>query len=133
MTRRIYVYFAATFAAGLICGAVGMFLYGWYGGAWRHSFNKERALKRLTEELSLTPAQIPQVSRIMDEGRARMDEVQKQVEPQFQAVREESRTKIRALLNPDQAPKFDALVKQWDARRRRMGPPGPPPSPPNSK
>lgn len=129
MRRGIYVYFAATFVAGLICGAVGLFLYGWYGGLWRHNFNKDKALKHLAEELSLTDAQIPQVSRIMDETRARMDEVQEQVAPQFQAVREESRTKIRAILNAEQQARFDALVKKWDARRRKMGPAHPPPPP----
>jgi Spy/CpxP family protein refolding chaperone len=55
-----------------------------------------------------------------------MTDLQKQIEPQFQAIREETRAQIRQVLDPSQAKKFDEFIKQVDERRRRRGPPPPP-------
>jgi Spy/CpxP family protein refolding chaperone len=129
MTRRVYLYFAVTFLLGVILGGVGVYYFGWSTGRWHRGLNKDRAVARLRRALDLSDAQVQQVSQIFDETSQKMRDLQKQIDPQFQAIREEARSRIHQMLNPEQGKKFDELVKQIDERRRRHGPP--PPGPPH--
>jgi Spy/CpxP family protein refolding chaperone len=130
MTRRVYLYFAATFLLGVILGGGGVYYFGWSTGRWHHRFTKDRAVARLKKALDLSEPQVQQVSQIFDETAQKMRDLEKQVEPQFRAIREDARNRIRQILNPEQVKKFDALVKRIDERHRRHGPPppGPPPA-----
>ena len=129
MTRRVYLYFVATVALGAILGGVGVYYYLWHSGRLVRpgGFNKERAVAHLKKELSLSDAQVQQISQIFDDSGQKMADLQKQVDPQFQALHMETRARIRATLNPDQATKFDEFVRQIDERRKRHGMPPPPP------
>jgi Spy/CpxP family protein refolding chaperone len=131
MTRRVYLYFAVTFLLGVILGGGAVYYFGWSTGRWHHRFTKDRAVARLKKALDLSDAQVQQVSRIFDETAQKMRDLGKQDEPQFRAIREEARNRIRQVLNPDQVKKFDVLVKRIDERHRRHGPPPEPaPGPP---
>ena len=55
-----------------------------------------------------------------------MRDLQKQIDPQFQAIHQETRAHIRELLNVQQAQKFDELIKAVDERRRRRSQTPPP-------
>jgi len=129
MNRRVYLYFAVTFLLGCILGGAGVYYYGWSTGHWRRGFSPDRAVARLKKALNLSDAQVQQVSRVFAEASEKMRDLQKQMDPQFQALHEETRNRIRQVLNPDQAQKFDELMRQLDERRRRRGPP--PPLPPH--
>jgi Spy/CpxP family protein refolding chaperone len=129
MTRRVYLYFVATVVLGAILGGVGVYYYLWHSGRLLHpgGFNKERAVAHLKKELNLSDAQVQQISQIFDDSAQKMADLQKQVDPQFQALHMETRARIRAILNPEQATKFDEFVRQIDERRKRHGMPPPPP------
>jgi hypothetical protein len=43
----------------------------------------------------------------------------KPFEPRFDAVRQESRARIRALLSEDQLPKFEEMVRKQDETREK--------------
>ena len=50
-------------------------------------------------------------------------QLQEQVRPQFQALHEETRDRIRKILNPDQVARFDEINRQFEQRmRQRMRP-----------
>jgi Spy/CpxP family protein refolding chaperone len=135
MTRRVYLYFVVTFLLGVLLGGMGVYYFGWSTGRWHRGFSKERAVTRLRKALDLSDAQVQQVSRILDETEQKVKDLQKQSVPQFLALREEARSRIRQILNADQVKKFDALVKQIDERHRRRGQPmpgQPPPGPPRA-
>lgn len=128
MTRRIYLYFVATFLLGAIVGAVGAFLYGWYGGRWQRSMRPDRewVIRRLTRDLNLTEAQVAEVRKAFEEVGAKQKALEDEVDPKFRALREERRERIRAVLTPEQRAKFDEIVRRVDERRGRR-----PPSPPS--
>jgi len=104
--------------------------------------NLERQLQQLTETLSLSADQQTQVKVILSDQREKMEALRKssagadassQAGPpnreQMDAIRNDTDTKISALLNDDQKAKF----AQWQAQRkermqRRGGADGPPPS-----
>jgi len=129
MTRRVYLYFAVTFLLGIILGGAGVYYYGWSTGHWHHPpFNRVRAVAHLKKALALSESQVQQVNRIFDESSQKVKDLQKQVDPQFQALRQETCASVRQILNAEQAKKFDELVRQADARHNRHPSPPPPPS-----
>jgi hypothetical protein len=44
----------------------------------------------------------------------------KEFEPQFDAVRQQSRNEIRAVLNDKQLPEFEKMIEEQDRERERM-------------
>jgi protein CpxP len=116
-------------------------------GQWGHrGGNPERQLRQLTKRLQLTPDQQTQVKSLLVERRQKMEELRRssagsdasaQAPPsrqQMEAIRNDTDTKISALLNDDQKSKFAALQQERKARmERRQGPGGdnPPPPPGN--
>ena len=122
MTRRVYVYFAATFVLGVVVGACAMFFYAWYGGHWHREFDRQRVVHRLTRDLGLSEAQARQVDQIFQDTAKSYSELHKQVNPQFDAIRARTRDRIREVLNPEQLAKFNETVRQADERRKQRPP-----------
>lgn len=127
MKRRAYVYFVMTFVLGLIIGAAGMYSFGWYTGRWHRAFSRHRVVEYLRQQLSLSQAQTQQLQQILKEMNQRESSLHDQIEPQFQAIREEARQETRKILNQHQLQKFNAMVKQWDERRATRSSPHTPP------
>jgi Spy/CpxP family protein refolding chaperone len=119
--KRAYLYFILTFFLGAVVGAVGLYLYAWYGGHWRHPMNRGQFEQDLKRQLKLTDQQTNQLTEIMSESRKKYDDLHNQVRPQFEALREQTDNQIRQILTPDEVSKFNELVRQW----RERGPPPP--------
>jgi len=99
--------------------------------------NPERQLEMMTKALNLTPDQVAQVKTIQADNRKetmalREDTAtpQDQKREKMMAMRAASEAKIRAVLNDDQKPKYDAMLAQQRGRGgNRGGGDGPPPPP----
>lgn len=119
MSRRAYLYFIMTFLLGIVVGSAGTVFYGWYSGLWRHHPSEKQVVHFLRRELNLTDAQTKQVEQIMRETDEKFKELHGQVDPQFDAIRDESRDRVRKILNPEQLAQFNDLVRRFDERRKR--------------
>jgi len=73
---------------------------------------------RLTRSLELDPTQQDQVRAIVTETRREIVEIRKPVHAQVMASIDASRTRIRAILRPEQQEKFDRFQAE---RRKRRG------------
>jgi hypothetical protein len=107
------------FVAGALLGVTGTF----YGMRFQRHENwrdvhkvHEHMLRQFTAKLSLTATQQKEVSRILTDTRQQMEAMRQEIHPRFQAIKETSRARIRALLNPDQQKRFDALGAEMEAR-----------------
>ena len=102
--------------------------------------NIDRQLQMLTERLSLTSDQQAQVKTILTDQRQKMEELRKsssasdasgQAAPprreQMEAIRNDTDSKITALLNDDQKTRYAAMQQQRKERMERRGGDGPPP------
>jgi hypothetical protein len=123
MTRRVYLYFAATFVLGVLAGGCGMFVYAWYGGHWHRQFDRPRVVRRLRRQLDLSEAQVREVDQILADTGTSLSELHRQVDPQFEAIRAHTRDRIRGVLGPEQLAEFNKMVRQEDERRRQRPPP----------
>ena len=71
----------------------------------------------MQKRLSLTEKQITQLGLILDDTRARMNEVHERTIPEQQEIQKSQSEKIRALLSPTQQSEYDVVIKE---RRERM-------------
>ncbi len=123
MTRRAYLYFVVTFLLGCVVGGAAMVFLGWHRSHRPRRPDRQRIVRRFTSELKLSADQTAQLDRIFEESFKKMDEQRKQVEPQFQAIRDETSSRIRQILTPEQLPKFNEMLRRYEERRSRQGSP----------
>jgi Spy/CpxP family protein refolding chaperone len=108
------------FLLGVALGGVGM--HFWEARAYGHRVivpTHTEIMQQMTEQLSLTPDQQTQIGAISDDIRNHLRAVQDQTKPQSDAIRSDGRQKIRALLTPDQQPKFDEFIHHLDDLRAK--------------
>ncbi|HCV42425.1 MAG TPA: hypothetical protein DGH68_03005 [Bacteroidetes bacterium] len=66
-------------------------------------------LAKIAEELKLTPDQKAQMKTIITERMEKTQAVYKEVEPKLQAIKDDARGKMRAVLTPEQQTKWDKM------------------------
>jgi Spy/CpxP family protein refolding chaperone len=84
---------------------------------------RARRVEQLTRELSLTNAQRQQLDAILMHWHAEAKAVHDQHDEQIGQIRQKGRSEVRAILTPDQQPKFEEFLKRLDEERKRNGPP----------
>jgi len=87
---------------------------------------RARRVEELTRELTLTPQQAQRVDAILLQRHTETKAIHDQTEAQLDAVRQKGRAQVRAILTPEQLPKFEEFLKQMDEERKRNGPQPPP-------
>ena len=92
----------------------------------RRGRNKER--QSFEEYLGLTPEQNAQMSTILEEAREGYHELQARTQPEYRALRSESREQIRSMLSDEQRDLYETWLerererdRERDQRRRRGG------------
>ena len=118
-SRKIWLAALGIFLLGCVTGAALNNVYrirgGGHGGFEQHG--GEGYVEGLRKKLSLNDEQTTQIRSIMDETRDEYRQLRTEVRPRYDASRQRARTRIRALLTPEQQQKFDAMVAERDARR----------------
>jgi len=116
---KIWLVLVAVFVLGAVTGGALTGLYRSRASSTAGRDNRERAMKerfeKMRQELNLTDQQTTQVRAILDDTRNDYRTLREELRPRFDEPRMKARAKIRALLDPDQQKKFDALVAQQDA------------------
>lgn len=120
---------AAVFVIGFAAGALSLNLYQHLTSSQKPEPPRgrtEHILGKLKEEVGLTSDQQELIKTILDETGEKyieikkdLDPVVKPFEPRFDAVRQESRERIRSVLSEDQLPKFEAMVRKQDELRQK--------------
>ncbi len=80
---------------------------------------RQQKVELLTRELKLTPAQAQQFDGIIAEIQAQFKAIRKQAEPQLDEARQKGRERLRAVLTPEQRPKFEEYLQRLDEERKR--------------
>ena len=114
---KVWLVLVVVFVLGSITGAALTGLYRSRAGADRPEKAMHERFDKMRRELNLTDEQTKSVSAILDDTRNEYRSLRAELRPRFEEPRQKARTKIRALLTPEQQQKFDALVAQQDAQR----------------
>ena len=127
-TRKAAIWVVIVFLLGAVGGA--MFGYGYA----HHSVaaasaplpepeRRAKGVARLTQELGLTSDQAKEVDVIIMERHAEMKVIHDQSDAQIDQLRQRGRDQIRAILTPEQKPKYEEFLQKLDAERKHNAPP----------
>jgi Spy/CpxP family protein refolding chaperone len=123
---------AMVFLLGVLLGGVGNHLWServWGVRADVPAPQAKHLSAELTQELQLTPDQQKQLHVIIEDTQSKWRALYGPLDTQRDQIREESHDQMRAILTPEQKPKFDAFMKRVEEQRKldeaRNGIPGP--------
>ena len=88
---------------------------------------RERIVKHLTDDLTLTPTQATAVNAIFARRELQLDALRLRVGPQLDSLRNQMRLSMDSVLTPEQRTKFAETRKKYDARHTGGGGDGAPP------
>jgi Spy/CpxP family protein refolding chaperone len=80
---------------------------------------KQLKVDRLTQELSLSGDQRQQLDVIITDIQAQYKAIHKTTDPQIEVARQKGRERIRAILTPEQKPKFEEFLSRVDEERKK--------------
>lgn len=110
------------FLAGALTGAVGTALYYQYEDEHRWdrgpAARQERIMKRLTQELSLSPAQRAEIDPIVNRAHLDILRLRVQHQPDVDRILGLGMGEIKAKVSPEQQAKLDLLYAQLQRRWR---------------
>jgi Spy/CpxP family protein refolding chaperone len=127
---------SATWKAALWVGVVfllGAALGGVVGYSYEHHLvsaasnplpepvRRAHRVEELRQVLSLTSTQSQQVDAILLERHTEVKTIHDQTDAQIDQVRQKGRDQIRAILTPEQKPKFEAFLRDLDEKRKHGG------------
>jgi septal ring factor EnvC (AmiA/AmiB activator) len=78
---------------------------------------RQQRVAELTQQLSLTHDQAQQLDSIIKSMQAQFKTIRRQVDPELEDARQRGRNQIRAILTPEQKPKFEDFLKHLDEER----------------
>jgi Spy/CpxP family protein refolding chaperone len=127
-TRKAVMWIAAVFVLAAALGSVSGYMYGHRAPGPPLSDDAKRAQKveTLTKELQLTPAQQTQVDGIFRDTQSKFQEIRanskKESDAQIEVARQAARERLRALMTPEQKPKFEEFLRKMDEDRKNRLP-----------
>ena len=115
---KIWMVLVAVFVLGCVTGVAltGLYRSRASSGTESHERAMHERFERMRHELNLTDQQTTAVRTILDETRNDYRALRTELRPRFEEPRMKARSRIRALLTPEQQLKFDAMVAQQDAQ-----------------
>lgn len=127
--RKARLIVSAVFVIGFAAGALSLNLYQHLTSSKKQDSPRGRTdyfLGKMKEEVGLSSDQQDNIRKVLDETGVKYSEIRKDLEPimkpfepRFDAVRQESRNRIRALLSEEQLPKFEEMVRKLDQAREK--------------
>jgi Spy/CpxP family protein refolding chaperone len=127
---------SATRKAALWVGVVfllGAALGGMIGYSYEHHLvsaastplaepvRRAHRMEQLTHALNLTSAQSQQVDAILLQRHTEAKAIHDQTDAQLEQVHQKGRDQIRAILTPEQKPKFEEFLRNLDQQRKHSG------------
>lgn len=124
--REAAVLVFVVFVLGLLVGGVGNHFWGQtvWGSHQDHPTrssppSRAQIVDDFTRELQLTPNQQGQLGTIIDQTRAEWSAQHEANSQRHEAIRQEAHARMRAILTPQQVPKFDAFMQRLEEQRRK--------------
>jgi hypothetical protein len=116
--RKAHLIVVTAFILGIAVGASGQYLLS-HQTPPRPASTPAEVADELTRVLNLDQPQHSQVVQILGECQKQSHDLKEQTRPQFQAIRESGRNRIRSLLSPEQLILFNQWIKDLDAKREK--------------
>jgi hypothetical protein len=127
-TRREAAFLVVVvFLLGALLGGIGTHLWGArvFGEQQQPAVHprtipRDQVVANFTHELQLTQTQQTQMGDIIDSTRAQVKALEAESSPKRDQIRQQGRTRIRAILTPDQITKYDGFMAHLDDLRKKQ-------------
>jgi flagellar basal body-associated protein FliL len=126
-TRKAAIWVAIVFLLGAAVGVMAGYSYGhWSVSAARapqsEAVRRAQRVAQLTNELGLASDQAKQLDAILMQWHAEAKVIHDQTDARLEQERQKGRDQIRAILAPEQKPKFEEFLRKHDEERKRNAP-----------
>ena len=115
--RKAQLVIGLAFLLGAATGGLSTYLF--YSQRAQPALGATDVMNEMTKRVGLEAGQRAQVEEVCNESRKQSRQLREQMRQQFQTTREATRAKIRAILTPEQQPKYDEWVREMDAKRNQ--------------
>lgn len=124
VTRKAALWVGAVFLLGAALGGMIGYVFAHHTAQaapaqLTEAQRRAQKVERLTQELNLTADQQKQIETIIASVQAQYKAIRQTTEPQLDQARQKGREQIRAILTPEQKPKFEEFLKRIDEERKR--------------
>src|SRR6266849_10190638 len=131
VTRKAALWVGVVFLLGAALGGMLGYMFAHHtamAAPAQMTETEKRAQKvqRLTQELNLAPDQQTQIEAILASVQAQYKAVRQLTEPQINEARQKGREQIRAILTPEQKPKFFLYWNRFHQELHSIPPRRPP-------
>jgi Spy/CpxP family protein refolding chaperone len=129
--QKAALWVAVVFVLGAALGGVFGYFYGHRSSVsaanppLSEPQRRAQRVEQLTQELGLTNDQRQQLDSALSQLHAQYKSIHDQHDAQMEQARQKGRDQIRAILTPEQKPKFEEFLKRLDEERKRNAPPAP--------
>jgi hypothetical protein len=125
-TRKAALWVGVVFLLGAALGGVGGYYYAHHLVLAQNTplpepVKRAQRVEQLTQVLGLTSAQSQQLDAILLQRHTEAKTIREQTDAQIEQVRQKGRDQVRAILTPEQKPKFEEFLKNLDQQRKRNG------------
>jgi Spy/CpxP family protein refolding chaperone len=127
-TRKAALWVGVVFLLGAALGAVLGYGFGHHSVAASSApapqpepVRRAQRVQELTHDLELTSAQAQEVDSILLQRHTEAKNVHDQSDAQLEQIRQKGRDQIRAILTPEQKPKFEEFLKNLDEQKKHSG------------
>jgi hypothetical protein len=122
--REAAILFVLVFLLGVVFGGAGFHLWNKRVSGESPSSSNARPTRRelvrnFSREVHLTQEQEVQLSAIMDDTRAKWQALYAPLDAQREAIRMQGRDRIRAMLTPEQLPRYEDFMRRADEQRKK--------------
>jgi Spy/CpxP family protein refolding chaperone len=115
--------FLVVFVLGVTFGALGNHIWNQRVSGEPAAINtkptRNEVMDDLTQRLKLTPEQQKQIGIAIDDTRAKWQALYAPLDGQREAIRQQGRAEMRAVLTPEQQANFDDFLKRLDEQRKK--------------
>jgi len=129
--QKAAAWVAVVFVLGAALGGVFGYFYGHRSSVsaanppLTEPQRRAQRVDQLTKDLGLTNEQRQQLDSTLSQLHAQYKVIHDQSDAQTEQARQKGRDQIRAILTPEQKPKFEEFLKRLDEERKRNAPPQP--------
>lgn len=116
--RKAHLIIVTAFTLGIAVGASGQYLLS-HQVPPRPASTVTDVANELTRVLGLDQSQHAYVVQILSECQQQNQELKNQTRPQSQAIRDNARNRIRAVLSSEQQTLYNQWTKELDAKREK--------------
>ncbi len=124
VTRKAALWIGVVFLLGAALGGMIGYVFAHHTALaappqMTEATKRAQKVQRLTQELDLSAEQQKLLDVIIASVQAQYRAIHQSTEPQINEARQKGREQIRAILTPEQKPKFEEFLKRLDEEKKR--------------